>query len=78
MARLPDKGSFGSRAIGAEVATLTFGFLDDGTAFRLGGAAGKSVVGCDVAIATTGETAAGVRAYRWEVRMTDSDKMQPI
>jgi hypothetical protein len=55
-----------------------FGFLDDGTAFRLGGAAETSVVGCDVAIATTGETAAGVRAYRWEVRMTNSDNIQPI
>jgi hypothetical protein len=55
-----------------------FGFLDDGTAFRLDATDGKSVVGCNVAIASTGETAAGVRAYRGEVRMTDSDKMHPI
>ena len=36
------------------------GFLDDGTAFRLGGTDGKPVIGFRMATATTGETAAGV------------------
>ena len=71
MARLPDKGSFGSRAIGAGAATPMSGFLDDGTAFRLGGTAGKPGVGHGIAIATTGETAAGVSAHHWEGRMGD-------
>lgn len=48
-----------------------FGFLDDGTAFRLGGTAGKPGVGHGIAIATTGETAAGVSAHHWEGRMGD-------
>ena len=60
MTPLPDKGSFGFKAIGAGAATPMSGFLDDGTAFRLGGTDGKPVIGFRMATATTGETAAGV------------------
>jgi hypothetical protein len=69
MTPLPDKGSFGFKAIGAGAATPMSGFLDDGTAFRLGGTDGKPVVGFRMATATTGETAAGVSAHHWERRM---------